>query len=107
MCRRTWCRRWPGTRRSSRARSGGPAPHGRATTEEVSARVDLLRDAPLVRVPTRQLLEAALPLAAALSGYDAVYMALARAVRGTLVTVDERLARTAHRQFGVRVRTPG
>ena len=58
-------------------------------------------------MPTRQLLEAALPLAAALSGYDAVYMALARAVRGTLVTVDERLARTAHRQFGVRVRTPG
>lgn len=79
--------------------------HGAAGPEEVAARVRLLHDAPLVRVPTRQLLGTALPLTAALSGYDAVYVALPRSVRGTLVTADARLARTAHRQFGVEVQT--
>jgi predicted nucleic acid-binding protein len=79
--------------------------HGAATSEEVRARVGLLRDAPLVRVPTRQLLDAALPLTVALSGYDAVYVALARLVTGTLLTGDARLARTAHEQFGVTVRS--
>lgn len=65
----------------------------------------LLRDAPILRVPTRQLLEVALLLTAALSGYDAVYVALARSVHGTLVTADVRLARTARQQFGVAVQT--
>lgn len=80
--------------------------HGEATSDEISSRVRLLRDAPLVRVPTRQLLDGALPLTAALSGYDAVSVALARSVGGTLVTCDHRLARTAHQQFGVEAWTP-
>ncbi len=81
--------------------------HGAAPPDQVADRVRLLRDAPLVRIPTRHLLDAALPLTSALSGYDAVYVALARSVGGTLVTGDTRLARTAHRQFGVTVRTIG
>lgn len=79
--------------------------HGAAPADEIAVRVRLLRDAPILRVPTRQLLEAALPLTAALSGYDAVYVALARSVQGTLVTADVRLARTARQQFGVAVQT--
>jgi len=79
--------------------------HGAATPAEVRARVGLLRDAPLVRVPTRQLLDAALPMTVALSGYDALYVALARSVSGVLLTGDARLARTADEQFGVEVRS--
>ena len=79
--------------------------HGTAGPADVRDRVELLRDAPLVRVPSRQLLDAALPLTAALSGYDGIYVALALSVSGLLLTADKRLARTAREQFGVEVWT--
>lgn len=49
------------------------------------------------------LLEQAFGLSAALSGYDALYVALARQLGCPLVTADARLARTARRQFGIAV----
>ena len=68
---------------------------------EVESGVADLRDAPIERVDHRVLLSAARRLAVALSGYDALYAALAQETGATLVTSDGRLARTAREQFGI------
>ncbi|MBW3606394.1 MAG: PIN domain-containing protein [Actinobacteria bacterium] len=62
-----------------------------------------LRDAPIVRIDHRPLLATAVRLAVAMSGYDALYAALAREIGATLVTADRRLARTAARRFDLAV----
>lgn len=74
---------------------------GQLTAPQVEAAVADLRDAPVHRVSHRGLLVEATRLGAALSGYDALYVATARVLDRPLWTADVRLARTAHRQFGV------
>lgn len=76
---------------------------GVLATHEVESAVVDLRDAPIRRVDPRPLLEAAHRLTAALSGYDALYAALAEATGAALVTGDRRLAATARRQLGLAV----
>jgi len=73
-----------------------------APTELDSAVADL-GDAPITRVDHRPLLARATIFSAALSGYDALYAALAEAVDGRLVTADARFAETARSQLGLRV----
>lgn len=51
------------------------------------------------------LLAAARRHAAALSGYDALYVALADELDGVLMTTDSRLARTAGEHAGLTVKT--
>lgn len=75
--------------------------HGQLDRSEVHSGVADLRDAPIVRVDHRPLLVTAARFAAAMSGYDALYAALAHETDATLVTADGRLARTASRQFGI------
>jgi predicted nucleic acid-binding protein len=75
--------------------------HNMLDSTAVDERIALLRDAPIDRVPCRDLLTAARAFAAALSGYDALYAALAATLACPLVTTDARLARTAAGQFGV------
>lgn len=78
---------------------------GQLTAEQVDARVAVLATAPFTRVEQAPLLPAARRHAAALSGYDALYVALAEELDGVLVTTDTRLARTAGEQAGVVVTT--
>lgn len=73
--------------------------HGVLDGSEVERAVTNLRDAPVVRVPHRWLLDRARALSAALSGYDALYAALAEATGAPLVTGDEAFARTARAQL--------
>jgi predicted nucleic acid-binding protein len=61
---------------------------------------DLL-DLPVARYPTLPLLERAWGLRGALIGYDAMYVALAEALEGALVTFDARLASAARRHVEV------
>lgn len=77
--------------------------HGVLTEAQVTEGVELLSSAPIARVDPRPLLARARLLAAALSGYDALYAALAEALDATLVTGDGRLAATAREQFGLSV----
>lgn len=79
--------------------------HGQLTSDQVDARVALLATAPFTRVDQAPLLPAARRHAAALSGYDALYVALAEELDGTLVTTDACLARTAGEQAGLAVTT--
>jgi predicted nucleic acid-binding protein len=66
--------------------------HGVMTADRVSRSIDVLVDTPIERVPHAGLLREAWRRSAALSGYDALYVALA-AQRGVgLVTADRRLA---------------
>ena len=74
---------------------------GAMTANEVATAVDDLRDAPIIRVDHDQLLRDALRFSAALSGYDAMYVALAGLLTCPLLTTDGRLARTARSQFAV------
>ena len=63
---------------------------------ELAARqsvADLL-DLPIVRYPHRPFVERAWGLRGALSPYDALYVALAETLGGSLVTTDLRLGRT-------------
>lgn len=78
-------------------RSGALAPM------QLDERLELLYDAPIERVPCRELLPTARRFATAMSGYDALYAALAASLRCPLVTTDGRLARTATTQFGLTV----
>lgn len=59
-----------------------------------------LRDAPIRRVDHRVLLTDATARTAALSGYGALYAALAARLGCRLVTTDGPLARTVRRQLG-------
>jgi predicted nucleic acid-binding protein len=70
---------------------------------QLDERLALLYDAPIERVPCRELLTTARRFATAISGYDALYAALAGCLRCPLVTTDGRLARTATTQFGLTV----
>ncbi|MGH3825811.1 MAG: type II toxin-antitoxin system VapC family toxin [Pseudonocardiaceae bacterium] len=78
-------------------RSGALAP------TQLDERLALLYDAPIERVPCRELLPTARRFGTAMSGYDALYAALAVSLRCPLVTTDGRLARTATTQFGLTV----
>lgn len=74
---------------------------GRLDAAELEERVQLLVDLDIVRVPARDLLPTARDCVAAVSSYDAVYVALARILDCPLLTTDRRLASTASRQLGV------
>jgi len=71
--------------------------------DEVAGLIDRLRDAPITRVDHRLLLATAGAMGMALSGYDALYAALAVELGATLVTGDAGLAATAAFQFGITV----
>lgn len=75
--------------------------HGAMTGAQVGDAVEALRTAPIQRVEVALLLPVALPLSVAMSGYDALYAALARVLQVTLLTGDRGLARTADSQFGI------
>lgn len=77
--------------------------HGVLASAQVIARLGVLRHAPFTRVEHSVLLLDAFSMSAALSGYDALYVALARQLRCPLLTADARLARTARLQFGLAV----
>lgn len=72
---------------------------GFLSAHDVDDALEDLRDAPIARVDHRPLLSRARALAAALSGYDALYVAAAAELGADLLTADRRLARTARRQF--------
>lgn len=70
---------------------------------QLEERLALLYDAPIERVPCREPLTTARQFVTAMSGYDALYAALAASLPCPLVTTDGRLARTATTQFGLTV----
>ncbi|MGI9119488.1 MAG: type II toxin-antitoxin system VapC family toxin [Acidimicrobiales bacterium] len=70
---------------------------------EVDRAVANARDAPIARVDHRPLLMRARELSSALSGYDALYAALADVTGGRLVTGDLAFAKTARSQLGLEV----
>lgn len=76
---------------------------GVLAAHEVESAVVDLRDAPITRMDHRPLLSRAREMSVALSGYDALYAALADAARGRLVTGDRAFASTARSQFGLDV----
>lgn len=76
---------------------------GALQPSQLDERLELLYDAPVERVPCRELFATARQFATAMSGYDALYAALAAGLRCPLVTTDGRLARTAATQFGLTV----
>ncbi len=59
----------------------------------------ILSDLPIARYPTLMLLERAWALRENMTGYDAMYVALAQALAVPLITTDGRLAKAA-RQHG-------
>lgn len=75
--------------------------NGRLSESELASRVELLRDADVDRYPARDLLSRAQSCAAALSGYDALYAALATALRCPVLTTDSRFAATAIDQLAI------
>lgn len=79
---------------------------GRMSRTDGADWLEVVRDAPLLRVPVEQLTEAAWPLAEAVSAYDALYVALARREHVPLVTADARLARGVADHCEVRLLTP-
>ncbi len=85
-------------RRLVRAEQGGAL-----QPTQLDERLALLYDAPIHRVPCRELLTTASRFVAAMSGYDALYAALAGSLGCPLVTTDGRLARTATTQFNITV----
>lgn len=78
---------------------------GVLTAERATQLTGLLRDAPLTRFAHHALLRPAVRYRAAVSGYDALYLALAGLVGATLVTTDALLARTCAEQFARTVTT--
>ncbi len=71
------------------------------TESGLDRRLELLRDADVERYPARNLLSTARLCAAALSGYDALYAALAVVLRCPVLTTDGRFAATAVDQLGI------
>ena len=78
-----------------RAEQGGSLQPG-----QLDERLELRYDAPIERVPCRELLTTARQFVTAMSGYDALYTALAASLPCPLVTTNGRLVRTAMTQFG-------
>lgn len=72
-------------------------------SDAVSRAIQELRESPMERFDHGPRLMAASRIASALSGYDALYAVLAVELDAGLVTVDERFARTASSQFGIKV----
>lgn len=77
--------------------------HGVLAAHEVVSAVADTAGAPIHRVDHRRLFPQAQTFSAALSGYDALYAALAAQLDATLVTGDLALARTARAQFHLAV----
>jgi predicted nucleic acid-binding protein len=77
--------------------------HGVMHRHEVETAVRDLVDAPIYRYDHRPLLPRAHELSAAVSGYDALYAALADLTGATLVTGDRAFASTARAQLGLDV----
>lgn len=78
---------------------------GRLGEERARQALEDYRDLPLVRHGHLPLLGRALALRENLSAYDAVYVALAEGLDGSLLTADERLARAAEAHTELPVRT--
>jgi predicted nucleic acid-binding protein len=68
---------------------------GRLDATAAAQAVDDLRSWPGQRVSHRPLLERAWELRASIRGWDAMYVALAEAADGVLLTLDERLTKAA------------
>lgn len=68
---------------------------GQLDESATAGQVEVLRRAPLLRVAVPELLAEAWSLSAAVSSYDALYVALARRESMVLHTADARLARGA------------
>jgi predicted nucleic acid-binding protein len=66
---------------------------GKLTAARASTAIARLIESDIARVPTRVLLREMWSLRANLSSYDACYVALARALNCSLLTVDRRLSR--------------
>jgi len=77
--------------------------HGRLGSNDVDERLALLADAPIDRVSSTGLLAVARRFAVSMSGYDALYVALAAVLDCPVATTDGRLAKTAVEQFGLSV----
>jgi predicted nucleic acid-binding protein len=68
------------------------------TRTQVQARLELLGDLPVRRMPiNRALLDAAWQLRATIAARDALYVAAAHALDATLVTTDARLRRAVEK----------
>ncbi len=65
---------------------------GDLSKDRFSAAIDDLEDLDLVRYPALPLMRRAFELRDNVTAYDAVYVALAEHLDGTLVTADQRLA---------------
>lgn len=76
---------------------------GHLDETSAAAQVEVLRRAPLLRVPVAELLADAWDLSSAVSAYDALYVALARRESLTLHTADARLFRGARDLCTVRL----
>ena len=78
---------------------------GTLTARRFSAAVDDLADLDLWRVPVLPLMRRAYELRADVTPYDAAYVALAEALKTTLITGDGRLARAPGLRCPVEVLT--
>jgi predicted nucleic acid-binding protein len=66
---------------------------GKLTSARASTAISRLAESDIARVPTRMLLREMWSMRANLSSYDACYVALARALNCSLLTVDRPLTR--------------
>ncbi|MEX1294808.1 MAG: type II toxin-antitoxin system VapC family toxin [Candidatus Limnocylindrales bacterium] len=78
---------------------------GRLDQTAARQAVEDLRDLPVQRYSHRLLLSRAWELRDRVRSWDALYVALAEAMDATLITLDQRLARTTG--LGCRVEVPG
>ncbi len=74
---------------------------GALPADRASEAVDDLLSLPITRYPTFRLIDRVWRLRHNFSSYDAMYVALAEAVDGPLVTADARLARAVEAHTGV------
>ena len=77
--------------------------HGVLSDTEVEVAIVDLLQAPITRIDQRPIMRDAQRCAACLSGYDALYAALATRLDAELLTTDRRFATAASAQLGVRV----
>ncbi len=71
------------------------------SAERLRGGLRVLMDAPMARVANRELLATASRLTSALSGYDALYAALAVLLDASVITSDSGFASTAATQLGL------